>query len=65
MDEYRKEQKALCQDGSRNKRGKYGCSCCREIRNPNSFKKWSRKQAKFNLRQKDLKTFKQEIEEKD
>lgn len=53
MDDFRKEQKRECKNGSKNKRGKYGCSCCRKISTLNLFKKWSRKLAKRRLRQKD------------
>ena len=55
MDIFRQEQKKLCKNGSKNKRGTYGCSCCRDISNLNIFKKFSRKLAKIRLRRKDEK----------
>jgi hypothetical protein len=56
MDDFRKEQKRVCCDGSKNKRGIYGCPCCRKFSSLGIFKKWSRKVAKRRLRQKDKKS---------
>lgn len=57
MDEFRELQKKECNDGSRNKKGKYGCACCRKLYKLNHFKKMSRRLAKARLRQR----FKKEI----
>jgi hypothetical protein len=53
MDDFRKEQKKECFDGSKNKRGKYGCSCCRKIRGLNGHKKHTRRLARVRLKEKD------------
>lgn len=53
MDEFREIQKAQCADGSKNKRGKYGCSCCRKERDLNTHKKVSRRLARVRLKEKD------------
>lgn len=61
MDEFRKEQKKQCNDGSSNKRGKYGCPCCRKYPNLNKHKKKTRVTARHRLSDKDRKTFQEEI----
>ncbi len=57
MDDFRRQQKALCINGAPNRPGKYGCACCRGGRrwgaNLNEFKKVSRRLAKARLRQAD------------
>lgn len=65
MDDFRKEQKKECLDGSKNKHGKYGCRCCRKIRDLNEHKKFSRALARARLKQKDKKETSSETEEKD
>jgi hypothetical protein len=60
MDDFRKEQKKDCLDGTKNKRGKYGCPCCREIRNLNRHKKFSRHMARVRLKEKDKKDLREE-----
>jgi len=60
MDDFRKEQKKKCFDGSKNKRSKYGCPCCREIRNLNKHKKFSRNMARVRLKEKDKKDLREE-----
>lgn len=65
MDDFRKEQKKKCLDGSKNKRSKYGCSCCREIKNLTKHKKFCRTLARARLKQKDKKETSSETEEKD
>lgn len=55
MDDFRKEQKKECLDGSKNKRCRYGCRCCRKIRDLNEHKKFSRKLARARLKGKDKK----------
>jgi len=65
MDSFREEQKKECLDGSKNKRGKYGCSCCRKIRDLNEHKKFSRALARARLKNNDKKETSSETEEKD
>lgn len=60
MDDFRKEQKKKCLDGSKNKRGKYGCRCCRKIRDLNEHKKFSRTLARVRLKEKDKKDLREE-----
>ncbi len=55
MDDFRKLQKTECFDGSKNKRSKYGCSCCRKERNLNTHKKVTRRLARVRLKEKDKK----------
>lgn len=52
MDDYRKIQKKMCNDGG-NSKGTYGCYCCRKIRDVRDFKIWSRRLAKVRLRRED------------
>ncbi len=54
MDLFRQEQKKKCLDGSQNKRNKYGCQCCRKIRDLNIHKKVTRKSARRRLKQKGI-----------
>jgi hypothetical protein len=56
MDIFRKAQKAQCGDGSKNKRGRYGCACCRDIATLGVFKKVSRRLARVRLSRLDQKT---------
>jgi len=53
MDDFRKEQKKECLDFSSNQRCKYGCRCCRKIRDLNEHKKSSRRLARVRLKEKD------------
>jgi hypothetical protein len=54
MDEFRKLQKQECLNGG-TKELKYGCSCCRKIKNIQEFRKWARKLAKSRLKNQDRK----------
>jgi hypothetical protein len=65
MDDFRKEQKKESLDGSKNKRCRYGCRCCRKIRDLNEHKKFSRKLARARLKNNDKKETSSETEEKD
>jgi hypothetical protein len=60
MDDFRKEQKKECFDGSKNKRGKYGCPCCREFPSLSKHKKFSRHLARVRLKEKDKKDLREE-----
>ena len=55
MDDFRKQQKAKCFDGSSSQVSRYGCVCCRCISSLNKFKKWSRKHARVTLKESDKK----------
>jgi hypothetical protein len=65
MDDFRKEQKKCCGDGTKNKRGIYGCPCCRKIKTLGLFKQWSRKLAKRRLRRKLQDEIHKELENED
>lgn len=52
MDDFRKLQKQECLDGTKNKKGIYGCRCCRKFSNLNTHKKYSRKLARVRLKEK-------------
>lgn len=60
MDDFRKEQKKDCLDGTKNKRGKYGCPCCRRFRDLPEFKKLTRSLARVRLKEKDKKDLREE-----
>ena len=60
MDDFRKEQKKECLDGSKNKRCRYGCKCCRKIHDLNKHKKSSRALARARLKNKDKKDLPEE-----
>ena len=60
MDDFRKEKKKQCLDGSQNKRCRYGCRCCRKIRDLNEHKKYSRALARARLKNKDKKDLPEE-----
>ncbi len=60
MDDFRKEQKKKCFDGSKNKRGKYGCPCCREFPSLSKHKKFCRNLARVRLKEKDKKDLREE-----
>lgn len=49
MDDFRKEQKKQCGDGTKNKRNPYGCDCCNDG-DLRSRKKSQRKLAKVRFR---------------
>lgn len=49
MDDFRKQQKLQCGDGTRNKRNPYGCDCCNEESLPKR-KMTQRKLAKVRFR---------------
>lgn len=53
MDDFRKEQKKECLDGSKNKRCPYGCQCCRKHGDLSKHKKYSRRLARVRLKEKD------------
>jgi len=56
-DEFRKIQKQCCEDGgnARGHNARYGCPCCRKIRNLNQHKKWARKKSRRVLKDLDRK----------
>lgn len=57
MDDFRRQQKIQCLNGSPSGgRAKYGCPCCREISDLNTFKKVSRRLARAKLKNEDRKT---------
>lgn len=60
MDDFRKEQKKESLDWSRHKRCRYGCRCCRKIRDLNEHKKFSRKLARARLKNNDKKDLPEE-----
>lgn len=59
MDQFRMLQKKECKNGGKIEL-KYGCSCCRKIKNVQKFKKWARKLAKSRLKNMDKKDLTEE-----
>lgn len=65
MDSFKAEQKKECLDGSKKQAHKYGCRCCRKIRDLNEHKKLSRKLARVRLKNNDKKDLPETWEDKE
>jgi hypothetical protein len=65
MDTFRELQKKDCLDGSKNKRGKFGCPCCRKFSTTAKQKVFSRNRAKAKLKQSDKKNLTEDEDQLD